>query len=517
MTQAESLPLLPKPIRAERREGSYRVDATTQLSIQTSGSEDVRRLSSAARSTLNLPLPLAQGSAGIRIEVDAAQENALGREGYRLSVTAQGVCVISAQPAGAFYAIQTLRQLLPADLSAGSSGWQIPCVEIEDRPRFAWRGMMLDCCRHFWPLSFVKRFIDLIAMHRMNSFHWHLTDDQGWRIEIRKYPRLTEIGAWRRESLVGHLKDEPRRFDGQRHGGFYTQEQIREIVAYAADRYINVMPEIEMPGHARAAIAAYPELGCVDYPLEPWTLWGISGENTVNADDSTIRFFQDVLAEVVELFPSKFIHIGGDEANKDFWVNNPRIQSRIRELGLKDEHELQAWFIRQMDEFLTDRGRRLVGWDEIREGGLAAGAVVMSWRGPEGAIEGARSGHDVVMAHTKYTYLDHYQGPPETEPLAIHGFTPLEKAYAFDPIPPELTAEQARHILGLQAQLWTEYIAEPSHAEYMIFPRACALSEVMWSQPEGRDFGEFRQRLVPHLARLKAQNVNYRPLDPYPA
>lgn len=508
--------LLPKPARLQVTGGTFHLNRTTQLLVDAPDAADVRRLTNALCDITGLPL-WSGSAAGCCIRIEPHLADALGADGYRLAVRPDGLRIVAAAPAGAYYACQALRQLIPPrPLGSGATaaGWEVPCVEIEDRPRFIWRGLMLDCSRHFWPSSFIKRFIDLMAMHRMNVFHWHLTDDQGWRLEIRKYPKLTEVGAWRSQTLIGHVSELPHQFDGRRYGGFYTQAEAREIIAYAADRYINVMPEIEMPGHSRAAIAAYPELGCVNEPLEPWGIFGVSGDNTVNADDSTIRFFQNVLDEVMEVFPSKFIHIGGDEANKDRWVGNPRIQARIRELGLKDEQALQAWFIRQMDRHLTERGRRLVGWDEIREGGLAPGATVMSWRGSEGGIASAQSGHDVVMTNSKFTYLDHYQGPKETEPLAIHGFTTLEKAYQFEPAPADLSVEQARHVLGMQGQLWTEYIADQPYADYMMFPRACALAEVMWSAPAGRDFAEFRQRLVVHLDRLKAAGVNYRPLDP---
>jgi hexosaminidase len=341
----------------------------------------------------------------------------------------------------------------------------------------------------------VLRFIDAMALHKFNNLHLHLTDDQGWRIEIKKYPKLTEIGAWRDETLVGHAGKEPHRFDGRPHGGFYTHDDIREIVRYAADRHINVLPEIEMPGHARAAISAYPELGCnPGERLKPWTRWGVCPD-IFNADDATIAFLQDVLTEVLDLFPSKFI------------------QARIRELGLANEAELQSWFIKQMDTFLTGHGRRLIGWDEILEGGLAPGATVMSWRGEAGGIAAAKAGHDVVMAPTTHTYFDYCQGPRETEPLAIGGDLRLHKVYEYEPIPAELDEQQAKHILGAQAQHWSEYISNPRHLEYMAFPRAAALSEVVWSPKGQRQYDAFLARLASHLQRLDVIDVNYRPLD----
>jgi hexosaminidase len=392
--------------------------------------------------------------------------------------------------------------------------WTIPAVAIEDAPRFAWRGAHLDVGRHFMPKEFVRKYIDLLALHKLNTFHWHLTEDQGWRLQIRKYPRLTEVGAWRRESLIGRQGEQRDttqwRFDGEPHGGFYTQEDAREIVAYAKERFITVVPEIEMPGHALAALAAYPELGVTGEPMEVGRRWGVYSD-ILNAEPSTVAFMQDVLTEVMEIFPSPFIHIGGDEADKAKWKTSPRIAARIQELGLKDEHELQSWFIRQMDAFLTARGRRLVGWDEILEGGLAPNATVMSWRGIQGGLEAARAGHDVVMAPNTHTYLDYYQSQnTAAEPIAIGGHLPLDRVYSYDPMPAELEPEFAKHILGAQAQVWTEYMKEPKKVEYMAFPRLTALAEAVWTPTNRKSYADFRARLGLHLARLNALDVNYR-------
>jgi hexosaminidase len=441
----------------------------------------------------------------------------LGSEGYHLMIMPKKVVITAADNAGAFYAFQTLRQLLPVQFFSKTPvkgiDWKIPCVLIEDYPRFAWRGAMLDLARYYMPKEFVRKFIDLMAMHKMNSLQLHLTDDQGWRIEIKKYPRLTEVGAWRKESIVGHLRDKPRKYDGKPHGGFYTQDDLREIVAYARDRHIRIVPEVEMPGHAQSAIAAYPELGNTGKKLGVSVNWGVH-KNIFNADEKTILFLQDVLTEVLEIFPSEFIHIGGDEANKDQWKASSEIQARIKELGLKNEDELQSYFIKRMDNFLVSKGRRLIGWDEILEGGLAPNATVMSWRGTKGGIAAARAGHDVVMAPTKYTYFDYYQSKnKKKEPLAIGGFLPLRETYEFEPIPKELTPEQAKHILGAQGQLWTEYIPNPKKAEYMGFPRYCALAELVWTKPEHKDYPDFVERLKGHLKRLDILGVNYRPLD----
>jgi hexosaminidase len=440
----------------------------------------------------------------------------LGDEGYTLDVTPNVVTIRAPKPNGIFYGIQSLRQLLPPEIfreaPVNGIAWTIPAVHIEDSPRFAWRGMHLDVVRHFMPKEFVKKFIDLLALHKMNSFHWHLTDDQGWRIEIRKYPRLTEVGAWRNQTLIGHENSDTTKhvFDGQRHGGFYTQDDIREIVAYAKARYIEIVPEIEMPGHAQAAISAYPELGNSGMQLTPREHWGVS-THILNPEDKTVAFMQDVLGEVLTLFPGKFIHVGGDEAVKDEWKASPRVQARIRELGLKDEHELQSWFIRKIDTYLAQHRRRLIGWDEILEGGLAPNAAVMSWRGTAGGIAAAREGHDVVMAPGGKLYFDHYQSRnTNTEPLAIGGFNPIDSVYAFDPLPAELEPQFAGHILGAQGQLWTEYMPNPKHVEYMAFPRVSALSEALWTRKDRKDYLDFSARLSTHLKRLDILDVNYR-------
>lgn len=525
--RAERVSIVPIPARMRLREGQFAISSRTRILAGPDEIAEARKLVDALAPALGYRLrirtPRRQAAAGrrssnhIALSLDSGLADRLGDEGYLLEVTPRLMEISAAGPAGLFYAGQTLRQLLPPAVlrKAAVSGvtWAVPCVSIEDRPRFRWRGLLLDPARHFIPKSAVLTMIDAMALHKLNSLQPHLTDDQGWRIEIRKYPRLTEVGAWRKETLVGHGRDEPKRFDGRIHGGYYTQDDIREIVRYAADRHINVLPEIEMPGHARAAISAYPQLGCnPGRQLEPWTVWGVCPD-IFAPTDHTVAFLRDVLAEVLELFPSQFIHVGGDEAVKDQWKASEAIQERIRELGLKDEHEMQSWFIRQMDVFLSERGRRLIGWDEILEGGLAPGATVMSWRGKSGGIAAAQAGHDVVMAPTSHTYLDYYQGPPEKEPLAIGGMLTLETVYSWEPIPEELTPEQARHILGGQGQLWSEYLPNPRHVQYMAFPRAAALAEVLWSPKERRNYDDFLARLRKHLQRLEVMDVQYRHLD----
>jgi hexosaminidase len=387
----------------------------------------------------------------------------------------------------------------------------VPRVEIRDAPRFAWRGMHLDVGRHFFPVEFVKKYIDLLALHRMNTFHWHLTEDQGWRIEIQRYPRLAEVGGCRAETMVEKNWD-PFVGDGTRHCGYYTQEEVREVVAYAAERHVTVVPEIEMPGHSRAALAAYPELACTEGTFEVATRWGVF-EDIYCPSEETFTFLENVLTEVMDLFPSRYIHIGGDEAPKPRWSRSPVAQEIIRREGLADVHELQSWFIRRIQTFLASHGRRLVGWDEILEGGLAPDATVMSWRGMGGGIEAAEQGRDVVMTPSSHVYFDYYQGPEDEEPLAIGGFTPLDTVYAFEPVPEELDPRHAHHVLGAQANVWTEYMKTPDHVEYMALPRMAALAEVVWSPREARDAESFLARLEAHLARLDALDVRYRPLD----
>jgi hexosaminidase len=524
--QDTALSVIPKPVTMTRTAAGGAFVLTPGTAIITD------------RSTYDIGIQLAdwlQPATGYRLAVVGAAGSGgkvialrldptlarLGDEGYRLTVTRSRISIRAYRPAGAFYAVQTLRQLLPPQIfraaRVDSVTWSVPGVEIEDMPRFQWRGAHLDVSRSFMPKEFVKKYIDLLALHKLNRFHWHLTDDQGWRIEIKKYPRLTSIGAWRRQTLVGIQRSYADTtqwvFDGRPHGGFYTQDDIREVVAYAKARFITVVPEIEMPGHAQAAIAAYPELGNTGQQLEVLTRFGVN-PNIFNAEDATIRFLQDVLTEVIALFPGKYIHIGGDEAIKDQWQASPRIQARIRELGVKDEHELQSWFIHQMDTFLTARGRSLIGWDEILEGGLAPNATVMSWRGMEGGIAAALAGHDVVMTPTSNTYFDYYQSRDTTEPPAIGGFLPLDTVYAFEPVPAALTPEQAAHILGTQGQIWTEYQRNPKNVEYMVFPRLLALAEVAWTPRDLKNFADFKARLAKHAARLDVLDVNYRPLNP---
>lgn len=510
-----SLQLIPRPVSLKEHDGAFALDRDVVITSDEAGissAELVRDLlaTAARREPRVNPSWAREDQPVIDLRVDPQLAH-LGKEGYRLEVTPNQVSLRAPEQAGLFYAVQTLRQMIPQQNAAF-----IPGAEIEDFPRFGWRGSMLDCCRHFWHLGDVYRYIDLLARHKFNRFHWHLTNDQGWRIEIKRYPLLTEVGAWRRETLVGRYKDDSEfpPYDGVPHGGFYTQEQIRKVVEYAAQRHITIVPEIEMPGHAGAAIAAYPELGNLSTPVEVSRTWGVHW-NVFNAEEHTLRFLQDVLDETMDLFPGEVIHVGGDECPKKQWKESPAAQARIQELGLKDEDELQSYIIRRMDAFLQSRGRRLLGWDEILEGGLAPGAIVMSWRGEEGGKAAIRLGHDVVMAPNTYTYYDYMQSQDTAkEPLGIGGFISLEKAYSYEPLMADIPADQHHHVLGAQAQLWGEYISARDHLEYMAWPRLCALSEITWSPREGKDYQDFLRRLrESHLARLDAMGVKYRPLD----
>ncbi|MBB3732750.1 beta-N-acetylhexosaminidase [Nonomuraea dietziae] len=499
--------IIPKPVLYETRPGRFVLGRRTALVADPALSEVAAWLRGELGAvTGGELLPGGQGQGAITLGLGD-----LAPEAYRLTVGAEGVRIVAGGPAGAFYGAQTLRQLLPSEAfrKAGIGGTlALPAVHVEDEPRFGYRGCLLDVARHFMTKADVLRFIDLMAMHKLNVLHLHLTDDQGWRLEIRRYPRLTEVGAWRRESQTGWNGA----MDGRPHGGYYTQDDIREIVAYAARRHIMVVPEIDLPGHTQAAIAAYPELGNLDEPLEVRTTWGV-GVNVLNVEDATITFFENVFEEVLDLFPSPFICVGGDECRKDQWRESPSAQARMSELGLRDEDALQSWFIHRFDEFLTARGRRLVGWDEILEGGLAPGAVVASWRGDLGAVAAARAGHDVITCPSTSVYLDYRQAPGEEEPVPFGTVLGLEDVYAFEPLPKELRDDPAgAHVVGSQCAVWTELIDSNRRVDYMAFPRLSAFAETVWSTQE-RDLGDFRDRLAAHLPRLAAVGVEYRHED----
>jgi hexosaminidase len=420
-------------------------------------------------------------------------------ESYRLLATSSGVSIMAADSAGIFYALQTLRQLTEASIV-------VPGIDIRDEPRFRYRGMHLDVGRHFMPVDFVKRYIDLMSRQKLNMFHWHLTEDQGWRIRIDKYPRLTEVGGCRKETVFDRSA---RVGDGTPHCGFYTKEQVRDVIAYAKQRHVTVIPEIEMPGHAKAALAAYPELACTPGPFEVRTTWGVD-EDVFCPKEETFRFIDDVLGEVAALFPGPYIHIGGDEVPKTRWRASPLVQEIMKRENLANPEAVQSWFIRRVERMLIARGKRLIGWDEILEGGLAPEATVMSWRGAAGGIAAARAGHDVIMSPNSHLYFDSYQGDPRQEPLAFGGPVPLARVYEFEPVPDSLTPEQARHILGAQGNVWTEYINTPALVEFRAFPRMLALAEVVWSPKASRSWPGFTARL-PHVLRsLDAMGVGYR-------
>ncbi|MBT2484439.1 MULTISPECIES: beta-N-acetylhexosaminidase [unclassified Microbacterium] len=512
--------LLPRPAIQTTAPGEFELTGDSRLSTHPDLIEPALRLQERLRAATGFVLPLsvtenastdvADGGPSIRLDVRPT----LADEAFELDTTPGFVRLSASTGRGGHWAVQALLQLFPAAVHrrspVSSQRWTTPVTRVEDSPKFSWRGAMLDVARHFAPTRDVLRFIDLLAMHRLNTLHLHLTDDQGWRIEIDRYPRLTEVGGWRPETQLGAQPGSPA--DGRPHGGFYTQDDIREIVAYAAARGITVVPEIELPGHAQAAVAAYPELGVGDNaPPTPWTLWGVNPV-IFNVEESTIRFLCDVLDEVIDLFPSEYICIGGDECPKIQWVEDERTQERMREIGVHDEEELQSWFVGRIGRHLASRGRRLLGWDEILEGGLADGATVLSWRGRVGALAAARAGHDVIACPEDTVYLDYRESDLPSEPIPTGTVTTTETAYSFDPVPAELDVEQARHVLGGQANLWTEHIDSMRGLDYRAFPRLCAVAEALWTAGD-REYAEFAPRLSEHLARLDAVGVEYRPAD----
>jgi hexosaminidase len=443
-----------------------------------------------------------------KIALYTAEDPTLGNEGYKLTVDEKGVSITAASAPGLFYGMQTLLQLIP------ENGKTVPYVTITDQPRFAYRGLHLDVSRHMFPPDFIKKYIDLLAHHKFNRFHWHLTEDQGWRIEIKKYPKLQEIAAFRKETVIGHARHadpkNPKDFDGKRYGGYYTQEEVKDIIKYAADRYVTIIPEIEMPGHALAALSAYPELGCTGGPYQAATTFGVFDDVFCAGKEETFTFLEGVLDEIITLFPSKYIHIGGDECPKDKWEKCPHCKKRMKAENRKNTHELQSYFIQRIEKYINSKDRQIIGWDEILEGGLAPNATVMSWRGEEGGIAAAKQGHDVIMTPTGWCYFDYYQDTTsENEPLAIGGYLPVSKVYSYEPLPAVLTADEAKHILGVQANLWTEYIPTPEHVEYMMYPRACAMAEVAWTTKENRNYEDFLTRLNTHFKQLDAWDVHY--------
>ncbi|MBL4604324.1 MAG: family 20 glycosylhydrolase, partial [Flavobacteriaceae bacterium] len=500
--------IIPVPLSQTIGNSTFLIDSNTQLSYDNEFKPVAEFLKAFIENGSSIELKNTESEHKISFIKDSTIKN---EEGYRLKITEQQIHIFSNSQKGAFYGVQSLRQLLPANFENGSytnNSVSVQSIEIEDSPQFKYRGMHLDVGRHMYSIDFIKKYIDLMAMLKMNTFHWHLTEDQGWRIEIKKYPKLQEIAAYRKETLIGHYSDQPHQFDGKKYGGFYTQEQIKEIVAYAQTRQVTIIPEIEMPGHSQAAIAAYPELGCTGKQVEVATKWGVF-EEVYCPKESTFKFLEDVIDEVVDLFPGKYIHIGGDEAPKTRWKNCNHCQKLIKKEGLKNEHGLQSYFISRMEKYINSKGKQIIGWDEILEGGLAPNATVMSWRGTSGAIQAAKEHHNVILTPGSHCYFDHYQYDGENEPLAIGGFLPLEKVYSFNPIPDELTKEESNYVLGAQGNVWTEYMQTSEKVEYMAFPRMVALSEVVWSSAKNKEYENFKNRLIEYQKRLDLLNVNY--------
>ena len=514
--QPAKYPIVPKPQKLQEEPGQFVFNERTAVAFN----KEIPKVSYVVDFIrdrfglpMNFPFPKATqtDSNVIVLKIDQSIKGPDGA--YRLKISPQKIEINAPNARGLFYGVQTIRQLLPPAVESRDTvvgqEWTIPCAKIDDAPRFPYRGLHLDVGRHFFPVKFIKKYIDLIAFNKMDYFHWHLTEDQGWRIEIKKYPKLTQIGAWRKETQVGHGGKKPYIFDGERYGGYYTQDQVREIVDYAKKRFVTIIPEIEMPGHSLAALASYPWLGCTGGPYQVATRWGIFKDVYCAGKESTFKFLEDVLSEVIELFPGKYIHIGGDECPKDRWKTCPYCQARMKKEGLKDEHELQSYFIQRIEKFLLSKGRYIIGWDEILEGGLAPQATVMSWRGEKGGIAAAKLHHDVVMTPGPYCYFDHYQADPATQPLAIGGFLPMKKVYSYDPVPKELAPDEQKYILGAQGNVWSEYLLNSKYVEYMAFPRACALAEVVWTQKENKDWHDFLSRMQGVYKHLGAMNVNY--------
>lgn len=528
MSEAQTLNLVPWPQEVKQHAGSYAVKNTISVST-TFPAHDWKPLFTYFRDEMkknfNVVVKEVPTTQKADINFEMRRMPTSGKAAYQLKVDQKGVVIAANFDVAAFYGMQTFFQLLPLDAGAKKV---IPFVEISDRSRFEYRGMHLDVCRHFFPVSFIKKYIDYLAYHKFNRFHWHLTEDQGWRIEIKKYPLLTSVGGWRNGTIIGRYPGKGS--DNTRYGGYYTQAQVKEVVDYARSRYIDVIPEIEMPGHASAAIAAYPFLSC--FPERPTAIpanmissksvdeqkngrvklvqetWGVFDDVFCAGKDSTFAFLQNVIDEVIPLFPSKYFHIGGDECPKTHWKQCPHCQQRMKELGLKDEHELQSYFVQRMEKYLNGKGKTLIGWDEILEGGLAPNAVVMSWRGEEGGITAAKQKHQVIMTPGNPVYFDYTQSQQE-DSVTIGGYNPLENVYAYEPIPKELNSEEAGFILGAQANLWTEYIKNPRKVEYMIFPRMSALSEVLWTMKENKNWKSFEERLPGQIKRYKKWNANY--------
>lgn len=520
LTKAQEVNIIPQPAAMTVGKGSFTITPKTKIVFAGSGLENAADfLNAYLKQFYGFTLQTSTDGKydhNIVLNYDKMEYPIPGA--YNMDVTKKHVYIGGDNATGVFYGVQSLIQLLPVQKS---SQLKIKEVSIQDKPRFAYRGLHLDVGRHFFPVAFIKQYIDYIALHKMNTFHWHLTEDQGWRIEIKKYPKLTEVGGFRNGTIIDRYPGKGN--DGIRYGGYYTQEEIKEVVAYAAARHITVVPEIELPGHSSAAIAAYPELSCFPNentkvaPKTSWSgpttgkqvqqAWGVF-EDVFCPSEFTFNFLQDVLDEVMALFPSTYIHIGGDECPKEAWKRSAFCQELIREKGLKDEHGLQSYFIQRIEKYLNSKGRQIIGWDEILEGGLAPNATVMSWRGEAGGIEAAKQNHNVIMTPGGWCYFDHSQNKPE-DSVTIGGYTPVDKVYSYEPVPKELTGDKAKYVLGAQANVWTEYMKNTNKIEYMIFPRLSALSEVLWSPKEQRNWSSFEKRLGTQQKRYQLWGSNY--------
>ncbi|MDD2797373.1 MAG: beta-N-acetylhexosaminidase [Bacteroidales bacterium] len=504
--QAQSVQIVPQPNSVVVLKGKFTLLKTTAITY--SGGESAKPIAQQLADLLNRSTgyvyTVKKEAVGNSIHFQLIQSRSFSPEGYTLKVGVKGVKITAATPQGLFYGLQSLRQLFPAEIESENSNpvaWSIPYLNIEDSPRYTYRGMHLDVSRHFFDKKVVMKYIDMMSLYKYNTFHWHLTDDQGWRIQIKKYPKLTKISAFRTEC------------NGDTVGGYYTQDEVKEVVAYAKQRFVEVIPEIEMPGHAVSVLAAYPEFSCSGGPFTVPATWGIFHDVFCAGNDSVYQFMQNVMDEVTPLFPSKYVHIGGDECKKTRWERCMKCQKRMKDENLANEHQLQSYFINRMEKYLNKSGKQIIGWDEILEGGISNSATIMSWRGVKGGIEAATHGNDVVMTPGSHCYFDHYQGDQNTEPLAFGKGKkydiPLAQVYTFNPTPKELTTEQAKHILGGQANLWTEYISTASHLEYMAYPRALAMSECLWTMPVHKDYDFFTTKVHAHYDRMTRYGINF--------
>lgn len=513
----KTLPIIPLPREIKVAEGVFVLTSQTKIVVMADGFQpEIDYLNKCLKSYYGFELPIVKilPTDGNYIIITRPDFEAGWKENYDLTINENQIYFLAEGNAGLFYGMQSLFQIMPLEKAAEV---KIPCVQIKDAPRYEWRGMHLDCSRHFFTKEEVKKYIDYLSMYKFNVFHWHLVDDQGWRIEIKKYPLLTSIGGKRKETIIGKpawekdgTPSKNDKYDGKEYGGFYTQEDVKEIVAYAQSKYITVLPEIEMPGHSLAALAAYPQFSCTGGPFETFTKWGVSDDVYCAGKDETFTFLEDILAEVVPLFPGKYIHIGGDECLKDRWKACQKCQKRIADEKLKNEEGLQSYFITRIEKYVNANGKQIIGWDEILEGGLAPNAALMSWRGIKGGIDAAKQKHFVVMSPGKPCYFDHYQSKDKTkEPLAIGGFNPLDSVYLYNPTPKALTEEEAKFIMGAQANVWTEYIIDFKQVEYMAMPRMAALSEALWTPLDKKNFKDSVVRLKLHAPILDFMGVNY--------